>query len=420
MIGGALTIGLLALTGITLAVTVESADRYHLKEGEIINDDLTVAASEIIIDGTVEGDLVAAGMSVVVNGTVTGDVLAAGYGVAIRGEVHDDARVAGACVEISGTIGDDLYAAASGSGFPSLKPMFPRVAMDEGLIVTNTAEIGGAGFLGGGKVSLAGEIAEDVLGAAYEMHLTGLIGGDAEVQCSTFKAEEDAKINGTLKVRYAKECDAPDGIARKADIDKSAAIRPKSSLGARIFQQVILRFLAAVVASVGLVILGLMLTKTAPNSIAVPSNAIASRPRGALLYGLGAVVLAVFLVVPAASCLFAVLAVLQGPEAVLAVVFILPGVLLLAWNLSPLITGLWLGRKLTGAPHDLAADLRTLSIGMVVIVALRQIPYAGLLVSLVSLCLAAGGIVIACAGATGESPGDVGSQDSPEVPATEI
>jgi hypothetical protein len=189
-------------------------------------------------------------------------------------------------------------------------------------------------------------------------------------------------------------------------------------LAARIFQEAIIRFFAAVVASVGLVVLGLIVTKNAPKSIAMPSNALASQPKRAFLYGLVAVGLSILLVVPAMSCLFAVLAAMQGPEAVLAVVLILPGVLLLAWNLSPLITGLWLGRKLTGAPHDLVADLRTLTIGMVVIVALRQIPYAGLLVSLSSLCLAAGGIVMAWSRRGAESQTEVPQPGPPESPPT--
>src|SRR5689334_6029260 len=82
-----------------VAAQLESGEVYHLAAGQVVDDDLYVAAREIVIDGTVNGDLIAAGQTVQVNGSVTGDALLAGAQITIGGSVGDDARVAGAVVE---------------------------------------------------------------------------------------------------------------------------------------------------------------------------------------------------------------------------------------------------------------------------------------------------------------------------------
>ncbi|HEY7712235.1 MAG TPA: hypothetical protein VIG57_19645, partial [Candidatus Entotheonella sp.] len=89
-------------------------DIFRLPAGEVINDDLVVAAGEIFIDGMVEGDLVAAGGYIEVNGHVTGDVLVAGGGIVVNGRIDDDARIAGGGVTLAGSIGDDLFVAGGG------------------------------------------------------------------------------------------------------------------------------------------------------------------------------------------------------------------------------------------------------------------------------------------------------------------
>ena len=50
----------LLLSGTALAAEVVEGDPYILPRGTVLNDDLYVAGSEVIIDGTVEGDLVVA------------------------------------------------------------------------------------------------------------------------------------------------------------------------------------------------------------------------------------------------------------------------------------------------------------------------------------------------------------------------
>lgn len=111
---------LLALLGLSLvfpaqAFTSKTGETVTVGKGEVIADDLYVAASEIVIDGTVKGDLVAAGSVVTINGVVEGDVIAAAAEINLNGQVADDARLAAAAITLgqNASLGDDLVGAGA-------------------------------------------------------------------------------------------------------------------------------------------------------------------------------------------------------------------------------------------------------------------------------------------------------------------
>ena len=73
----------------------------------------------------------------------------------------------------------------------------------------------------------------------------------------------------------------------------------------------------------------------------------------------------------------------------------LAGVLALLWFLSPLITGLWIGRQLAMALGRETNDLAALIGGVLLLALLGRIPFVGWLVSLVSFVLALGALIVA-------------------------
>src|SRR6187200_294493 len=79
---------LLALTFSTPAYAFDGrgGDRIVIEAGEVINDDLYVAAQEFVLDGTVNGDLIVFAQNVTINGKVDGDLMAAAQTVAVYGE----------------------------------------------------------------------------------------------------------------------------------------------------------------------------------------------------------------------------------------------------------------------------------------------------------------------------------------------
>ena len=55
-----------------LAADLRSGDTITVASGEVIDGDLYIAGSDIIIDGTVNGDIFGVGQSLTVNGIVNG------------------------------------------------------------------------------------------------------------------------------------------------------------------------------------------------------------------------------------------------------------------------------------------------------------------------------------------------------------
>lgn len=140
------------------------------------------AGGEVIIDGTVNGDLYAAGGTVEVNGTVKGDVLAAGAQVVINGTVTEDVRVTGAVVRIEGTIQGNCTAAA-------------------GAVTLGRSGNVEANFLAvGGRVRLSGRAGHQVLVAANELTVDGVVGEDLRFYGEEITVYEGAEVKRDLQI----------------------------------------------------------------------------------------------------------------------------------------------------------------------------------------------------------------------------
>ena len=67
------------LSGLVGRVQALEIDRNgKIAAGTTVDDDLVMAANDVVMDGTVNGTLIAAGNTVTINGTVKSDVIAVG------------------------------------------------------------------------------------------------------------------------------------------------------------------------------------------------------------------------------------------------------------------------------------------------------------------------------------------------------
>jgi hypothetical protein len=71
------------------------------------------------------------------------------------------------------------------------------------------------------------------------------------------------------------------------------------------------------------------------------------------------------------------------------------GLLSLAWFLSPLVTGMWLGRWLASLLGRDMGQTPALMLGIVLLVILGRLPFIGWFIYLLSFFLAVGGLVLA-------------------------
>ena len=162
----ALPVGLLTASPAAWAMETRSGDRVVIGSNEDINDDLYVAANEIVVDGTVRGDLIAIGNSVRVNGAVRQDVIAAGRSVEIGGTVGHATRIAGQTLLVSkgAQVDGDLLAA--------------------GYSLQNQrgSTVGGTLAYTGYQALLEGNVDGDLQGALNALELGGEVGKNVDVQ----------------------------------------------------------------------------------------------------------------------------------------------------------------------------------------------------------------------------------------------
>ena len=143
----------------------------------------------------------------------------------------------------------------------------------------------------------------------------------------------------------------------------------------------------------GFALLAWLTLRQAPRLLTVPASALAAQPGRAGLYGLLTALVFIFLPLASALLVFAMV-LFWGwfPGVVLGLAIF--GVLAMLWFLSPLITGLWLGRRLALTFGREANDLVALLGGVLLLTLLGRIPVVGCLVSLVSFVLALGALIV--------------------------
>ena len=389
---------LLLGTGTALAAEIAGGETYILPRGQVISDDLYVTAREVIIEGTVEGDLVVAGGYIEVSGVVMGDLLAAGAGVVVSGAVQDDARLAGSGVLITGNIGDDLFAA--GGGWPGSQFMPMPVAgrsVAQGVQVANSATIGGDSYLAGGVGTVAGSIGGDLGAAMGALTFSGRVMGNADLASDQLTINEAARVNGTLTVTSDEPTEVPEPVAVtvRREVEDT-----QQRTGANLLWDVVWWLLRTALIVVGLAVLGWLLWSLAPQQIRGPVQTLERQPVESGIYGL----LAAVAVIPVSAALVFLAVLIWGwfPGGVVMLAFAF-GVSALVWLISPLVTGLWLGRRVTAAAGWAQADLPALLLGVALIVVaarlLAQVPCVGALLAiaiyLLSFALAVGSWILA-------------------------
>ena len=389
----------LAVSGAALSAELTGDDIYRLAEGEIVDDDLYIGATEIYIDGIVKGDLIAGANYIEIGptGIVEGDMWAVASGIVIHGTVLDDLRAAGGGIELSGIVADDAFLTAGG-GPAAIPTGMGSQSIPSGLRVTG--EIGGDAFVFAGGADLAGAIGGDLRAGLGKLDLSGIVGGDAEIQAGEISVSESARIGGVLQYSAPEQIQFPAGVAR--DIQFEAPPVDQAS-GGTIVGAIFGWIFRTVAIGIGVVILGWLLMRFRPNALIRPAAAIRAKPVETGVYGLLAAVLLVF--IPIAS--------------IILVAFtwtfwgVFPGIVMfvflfassaLVWFLSPLLTGYWLGEIIGERLGGDRSPLLLLLTGALLIVILGRIPFLGWLVYLLSFVLALGGLLRSGTGAAAAHP----------------
>ncbi|MYC97375.1 MAG: polymer-forming cytoskeletal protein [Caldilineaceae bacterium SB0661_bin_32] len=391
----------LAVSSAALAAEFAGDQTYRLAEGETVDDDLYIAATEIFINGTVKGDLLAGASYIEIgpNGVIEGDLWAAANGIVIHGTILDDLRAAGSGIELTGTVADDAFLGAGGG-----QTTFPTGAGSQAVTggLNVTGEVGGDFYVGAAEADISGAVGGDLFGALGMLYLSGTVGGDVDIQVGEFTVTDAARIGGELSYAAPEQRQIPAGVARDIQYEAPPA---SESAGGTIVGAIFGWIFRTIAIGIGVAILGWLLLRLRPNILVRPAAAIQSSPVETGLYGLLAAVVLIF--IPIASLILVAFTwAFWGVLPAIATFIFLVASSALVWFLSPLLTGYWLGEKIGERLGGDYSPLLLLLMGALLIVVLGRLPVLGWLVYLLSFILALGGLLRSGAAATGDRPAE--------------
>jgi cytoskeletal protein CcmA (bactofilin family) len=352
-------------TSPVMAADLRNGDAIIIASGDIVNDDLYLAAQSIVINGTVNGDVFCVG-DLTINGTINGSLTAIGSKVVIEGEITQAARIAAGSIEISGKIGRDLMVAGE------------NIALDGSAVIKRDL------VFVANKIHVAALIEDGVkgygTGDAAIANFKGKVGGDVEITVKELTLESTADIQGNLTYKSAKEAVVQTGAQIGGKITHNIPQADKSSLSlTTIVWFKVIAFLMTLVTG-GLIILLL------PRRANAAAASIRRKPW--LSLGWGALI---FFAAPLAI-LLTFITVVGIPIGLISLV-----VYIIALYLSQVAVGLFIGCWILGffsKTESRGGLLGAFALGFAILTLLKLIPIVGTILWFATVFFGIGAMVM--------------------------
>jgi len=341
----------------------KSGESVIVDGGEVIDDDLYFMGRDVTINGTVNGDVFGLAQTVNINGTVNGTVLVGAQTIIVNGHVSRSVRLAGQTIDVSGNISGDL------------------IAFGNVVNIRSQAKIGRDLFLGAQTARIEGVIEEDILGGAGEVTVNNAVGGNVKLNVEKLTIASAASIKGDLS--YTSEAqaiiDSSAHIGGKTTHKVPEAKKPAEHPFVKSLRGKVIGFLMVF-------LIGLIVVLCAPRTITSMADAIRIKPWRSL--GWGAVIL------------------FATPLAALIICFTLIGIPLaliglvlygIAIYLSQIPVALLIGLliiKRSTVIESKGLLIGALAVGLVILVILRWIPFAGFWFGLAAVLFGLGTLVV--------------------------
>jgi cytoskeletal protein CcmA (bactofilin family) len=351
-----------------LAFDARSGMAVTVASGEVVDDDLYVAAETIIIDGTIDGDLWAAGNTITVNGIVNGSVMAAGRIVNINGDVTHAVRAVAETININGDVDGDVMA---GCGK---------------LNIASTARIGGDLLFGADIASIDGPVEGNIKGSGREVTISNWVNGDVELEVESLTILSTANIGGDLSYTSEEEADIQSGAQiTGATTHTIPEVKEDEAKGFPfvLFTSALSKLISFLMAFVT----GIVIIFLAPKKLTSITDAIGTRPGPSAGWG------AMILFLTPIAALIVCLTIVGIPLGLIALV--LYGV---ALYLAQIPVGLFIGRWIIGrfrVVESKAIMVGALAVGLAILKLLSLIPYFGFVVGFVVVLFGLGAVVAA-------------------------
>ena len=344
-----------------LAADFRSDETVTVASGEVIYDDLYIAATNIIIDGIVNGDIFGVGTTITINGIVNGSVFLVGQTVTVNGEITHSARLGGNTINVNGNICGDLLAAGNT------------------VIVASTAKIGRDLLFYATNVRINGLVGDYIGGGGTEVIVANGVGGDIELDVENLTIASTANIQGNLT--YASE--------NEADIQSGAQIGGKTTHKVPEVKEPAGPFAdigGKVIAFLMTLLFGIIIVLIAPRRAASVAASIRHKPW--LSLGWGAVIL---FATPVAT-IITLITVVGVPVALIGLTVYGIGI-----YLSQIVVGLFIGYWIIGYFRGVESRgilIGALALGFAILTLLKLIPYVGFPLWLATALFGLGALVV--------------------------
>jgi cytoskeletal protein CcmA (bactofilin family) len=351
----------LALAPAGQAAEIKHGDpNYTLAAGEVIHTDLIVSADAARIDGDVDGDLITFSRSVTVNGHIKGDVISFSEELHVNGMVDGNVRAFVKEFQLNGTVGRNVMSWVG------------DINTDEKSVVNGTMT------LGAGDCTLNGKLVGDLLSFSGSLELDGSLGRNVMVRAGHLRVGPKAVVAGEFKAQLRKPAD----ISLDAKLASPPVITiverdsEKSYSSPRYYWHQTLLWGASFI--FGLVMLLLM-----PGFLFDAAGAC-KRTMPAIGFG------ALFLI--ATPVLVVIVCITIVGIGVGVAAFML---WIIAIYAAQVVVGTWLGDKVLGSSVGVGPALGRMALGLLILRAIGLVPYLGVWVNSLVVCLGLGAMVFA-------------------------
>ncbi len=276
--------GLVALP--VAAFEFRNGETVVINQNELVDDDLFISGTTVIVNGTVNGDLWAAGNTVQVNGTVNGSVFMAGQSLTLNGRVTGSLYAAGAGI----TLGPEAVVQRNtyGAGYA--------------LQANPGSTVGRDLAMAGGQAQLAGTVTRDVAVAANALEISGRVGRNVNAVVGdpnrpvTPGHYPNAPAPIAPGIRVAPSASIGGKLTYRSPVEQSGNIRATPGGGVTYVPepgrrpltfgaQVALWFLARLREFLTLILLGLLVSGVAPRLFDVTADQVEVQPLLSLGWG---------------------------------------------------------------------------------------------------------------------------------------
>ena len=341
-----------------------SLERRHseivtVRANETVDDTLLASGNIVRVEGVVNGDVLAFGGTVEIRGTVKGDLVSFAKRIVVSGTVEGNIYNCSNSLDLDGQLGHNLY------------------GLMQSLRVSDTGRVGEGIVVGGGDISLEGEVTRSVTVYAGTADVSGSIGRELTMAGDNLTVTNTARIGGNLsaRVRHVKNVHIADG----ATITGSREIHVRERENR--FTHPIFYFFAAVWLAAAMLV-GWLILILFPGFFQNSAHAVGSGWRS---FVLGIAVLAA---VPLAIIVLAITLVGLPASIMLFMAY------LTAIYLAKIWVGAFLGRMLLKPVGATRSDwMLGLLLGLLILTVVRYIPYVGGLVHFGVVCLGLGAFV---------------------------